>query len=561
MMRHIMSDSTTDVGVVYLLTGPSHAVRLATSLLSLREHYRGAVHVFTTQAESHQIGRAISADKRLNVCHFASVQQHQGKNSSFLTKLDFLQTPPFERTAYLDADTLVVGDVAPLFEFTEGSQVIATQFARWSSDRRPVRGRIERWRQLPQKRFLGFGWKTLIDSAVQPHPAVNGGVFAVRRGAELLKTWHELSLLGRETFICDEIALQILLHHFPHQLLDCRWNCSPQHARRQTDVRIWHLHGEKHLRPAALSLWLPWYERAINDNIGDIREWTPAGDRRLAKHLSWQPVTSQISIPCAAFSQSDWEKCESVELPKTPTMKIEVVAHCWRYWRLLTYQAGGFVADPPPDGLEVVYRLFMTREDVDTVRRVEILQSLKWPANVTFQVTPLPAPQLFRRAIGRNIAALESQADVVWFTDCDYIISSRSLTDLSAAMQSCQHSFVFPEEVLEYPHEESKRLIEAANEWQAPSRIRLPPEMKKRRYRRAIGGIQIVKGDLCREHGYLNRSTRWQKPQECWQRCFDDVAFRKQLAEVGITGHGVPISQVVRLMHAKRDRCDAEWQR
>lgn len=548
-----MSDSTTDAGVAYLLTGPSHAVRLVTSLLSLREHYQGSVHVFTTQAESHRIGREIAGDVRLDVRHFEFDQRYRGKNGSFLTKLDLLQTPPFERTAYLDADTLVVGDIAPLFEFMDGTQIVATQFAEWSSGRRPVKGRVERWRSLPQERFLGFEWKTLIDSAVQSHPAVNGGVFAIRRGAELLRTWHELAILGRETFICDEIALQILLHHFPHQILDCRWNCSPQHARRRSDVRIWHLHGEKHLRPAASSLWLPWYDRAISDNIGSIREWTPAGDRRLARFLGRPPATPHL--------QNHPEGNESLRKSDTLPTKIEVVAHCWRYWRTLTYQAGGFLADPPPEWIDVVYRLFMTPDDHETARRVEMLQSLDWPANVSFQVSPLPASRLFRRAIGRNIAALESQADVVWFTDCDYIISSRSLIDLSAAMQSCPHSFVFPEEVLEYPHDDSERLIEAATEWQAPYRLQLPPELKKRRYRRAIGGIQIVKGDICREHGYLNGSSRWQKPQQSWQRCFDDVAFRKHLAEFGVTGRGVPIGQVVRLMHAKRDRGDADWQR
>jgi hypothetical protein len=32
------------------------------------------------------------------------------------------------------------------------------------------------------------------------------------------------------------------------------------------------------------------------------------------------------------------------------------------------------------------------------------------------------------------------------------------------------------------------------------------------RYRKAIGGCQIVQGSFAREHGYLDRETRWHQP-------------------------------------------------
>lgn len=277
--------TTSNQGVVYLLTGPSHAARLCVSITSLREHYTGPIMVYTTEPQSAEIGGSLAADERLQVTHHRFQRRYRGKNASFLMKLDLLEQAPYEQTVYLDADTLVVGSIDQLFEFGSRSQIVATQFSNWTSDRNPVQGRVERWRSLPVDEFLGFRWNTLIDSALQRHPAVNGGVFGVRAGAELLSVWHNLALLGRETFICDEIALQILLHHFPHRVLDCRWNCSPAFELQRQDVRIWHMHGEKHLKGFARGLWWPRFLQCFDESIGAIQKWCPAGDKRLTAHL------------------------------------------------------------------------------------------------------------------------------------------------------------------------------------------------------------------------------------------------------------------------------------
>lgn len=284
------SSAPVSAGIVYLLTGPGHAARLVVSIASLRNHYAGPVTLVTTEDDSHGIGERIAADERLQVAHQRGRRTFRRKNAAYLTKLQLLQAPPFDRTLYLDADTLVVGDISDLFAFGDTAQIVATQFSDWTSDRRPVKQRIEAWRQLSVDRFLGFTWTTLLDTALQKHPAVNGGVFAVRRDAELLSHWFELAQLGKRKFICDEIALQILLHHFPHRLLDCRWNCSPIYGRGCNDVRIWHMHGDKHLRPEAKPIWWPRFELARAQNLGRLKEWEPAGDRRLADHVDRRSV-------------------------------------------------------------------------------------------------------------------------------------------------------------------------------------------------------------------------------------------------------------------------------
>jgi hypothetical protein len=272
-------------GVIYLLTGPAHAARLVVSLRSLRDHYRGPVTVYTTQPESHEIGRRCAADARLDVEHRMASKVAVRRNGSFLTKLELLPQAPYEITAYLDADTMVVGDIADLFDIRPADQFCATQFSDWRSGDRVLRRRIERWRTIEQDRFDPQWFQRLIDDALQNHPAINTGVFAFRRGADVVEPWRELAMVGRRTFICDEIALQLLLHRHPHKLLDSRYNCSPIHVARRRDTRVWHFHGEKHFRRECRPIWWPAYQRCIEENVAGLAEWTPAGDPHLKEHL------------------------------------------------------------------------------------------------------------------------------------------------------------------------------------------------------------------------------------------------------------------------------------
>ena len=245
-------------GVFYLLTGPAHGPRLVVSLWSLRRHYRGPVTVYTTNPESHRIGERCSGDELLQVDHRTARLSSRSRNASFLTKLDLLADVPYEEAVYLDADTLVSGQIDPLFTAAQDSGFAATQFADWMTSGRTIRRRIEAWRTIQQTQFDSAWLARLIDQATQPSPAVNGGVFAFRRNSELLPAWRTLAYAGWETFICDEIALQLLLGQFTHKILDCRFNCSPIYAKRRSDVRIWHFHGEKHVGASACrQLWWP----------------------------------------------------------------------------------------------------------------------------------------------------------------------------------------------------------------------------------------------------------------------------------------------------------------
>jgi hypothetical protein len=99
----------------------------------------------------------------------------------------------------------------------------------------------------------------------------------------------------------------------------------------------------------------------------------------------------------------------------TGDLKIEIVSHCWNYSHMLVRQLSSLVLFPPARAA-VTMTVFYSEEDTATVRLLETFASKEIPG-VTWNWCALPKEQLFRRSIGRNQAALRTDADWVWFTD------------------------------------------------------------------------------------------------------------------------------------------------
>lgn len=284
-MNSISGRRASELGVAYLLTGPSHGPRMVTSLYSLRRHYDGPLRIYTTQPASHAIGERCAADERLRVEHRRFPQVQGRKNSSFLTKIAVLGSQPYRTTLYLDADTLVAGPVDELFGLAENEDLGVTQFAHWRTTKRVMRGRIEAWRNVGGDRFDSRIHASLIEDALADRPAINAGVVVLRTGRPAVRHWRDLALAGRNTFICDEIALQLLTSRYRHRVFDCRFNCSPVCAKATKDVRIWHFHGERHLRsPQCRDIWLPAFEEAVRNGVADLGDWASEADPDLTRY-------------------------------------------------------------------------------------------------------------------------------------------------------------------------------------------------------------------------------------------------------------------------------------
>ncbi|MFO0898031.1 MAG: hypothetical protein U0836_11465 [Pirellulales bacterium] len=259
---------------LFLVTAGGYELRLLVAVATLRLLYSGPTTIYTTRPESDTLGERLADEPRLGLRASQYPEIAAGRNSAYLTKLSLLSCVPYDAAAVLDADTLIVGDISALFELSDEAPFVATQFANWRTNQPPVLNRLERWRTLEQRHFPLEYINSLVDTAQADRPAVNGGVFAFRAGAPILRPWYELAAVGWETFIPDEIALQLLLPHYPHRLLDCRYNCSPVHAADTEDVRIWHFHGSRHLETRfARSLWLPAFRECWDQNLAGVQAW------------------------------------------------------------------------------------------------------------------------------------------------------------------------------------------------------------------------------------------------------------------------------------------------
>ena len=243
-------------------------------------------------------------------------------------------------------------------------------------------------------------------------------------------------------------------------------------------------------------------------------------------------------------------------------LNLEIVTHCyanpsvWIYHKLLSYQLASLLLKPPKikvqitvcctnndPATEMVLDFFARRFD-ELDRKSELRRLMLRPTN------------LFRRAIGRNRAALKSEAEVIWFTDADHVFEEGCLDAAYAkAMEAYGPliNMVFPRALnINKTHELGDAALKRFDQF-GPGVITIRPEdFVERRNKRAWGGLQIVKGDWCRVHGYLDK-TKWQHPvdlEKGFCQCKCDVPFRKAVGE----SKAITVPNLYRIRHSRAGR-------
>jgi len=195
--------------------------------------------------------------------------------------------------------------------------------------------------------------------------------------------------------------------------------------------------------------------------------------------------------------------------------------------------------------------------DVIAVFQKQLRNQFKYlSSNLAIKSVELEKKNLFQRSVGRNQVALGTSADVVWFTDCDYYFGGDAL---AAACRACRKQLgtcVYPSCVYtHFKHEMGDVLLRKLNKVDMPvweiRAFRQEGEFVRRPMRKAIGGIQIIDGDYCREFGYLN-GTKWvdSVAADHFLRCRSDAPFRRS---VGSTKR-VDIPDVFRIRHSRCGR-------
>jgi hypothetical protein len=231
-------------------------------------------------------------------------------------------------------------------------------------------------------------------------------------------------------------------------------------------------------------------------------------------------------------------------------ISIEIVSHCWQYAHLLAYQLSSLV-NFPPSSARVRMTVFHAAEDVKTQALLAFFGSIAAPG-VAWNWQPLPRNELFRRSIGRNRVARGTDADWVWFTDCDIVFHRDCIDTLARLLQGRRDWLVFPNDervtamlaptdpVL-IAERDTPRVVDIDT-----SQFTLLPNPP-----RAKGAYQIVHGDVARQCGYCEQLGVFQRPAARWAKTYEDSAFRWLL---GTPGVGLEVPGVYRIRHVQKGR-------
>lgn len=234
---------------------------------------------------------------------------------------------------------------------------------------------------------------------------------------------------------------------------------------------------------------------------------------------------------------------------RTGRISLEIVSHCWGYAHMLAYQLSSLVLHPPAR-LDVTMTVFYAVEDEDTAAMLEFFGARTVPG-VTWNWRVLDKGRLFRRAIGRNLAARQTVCDWVWFTDCDVLFHAGCLDGLADALQGRRDALVFPrEERISALLKPSDEMLNAARG--APRIVDIDVGRFTAQQRdRATGPLQITHGDIARACGYCANLRAYQQPSPGWAKAHEDRAFRWLLRT---RGRPVDVPGVYRIRHLSKGR-------
>ena len=255
------------------------------------------------------------------------------------------------------------------------------------------------------------------------------------------------------------------------------------------------------------------------------------------------------TLPAAWFREADPAKVARAR--RTGKLSLELVSHCWRYSHFLTYQLST-LAKHRTDKLDLTMTVFYAEEDAAVKAVLDYFGALELPG-IRWNWQSLPKEKLFRRSIGRHMAAKATTADWIWFTDCDILCHEHSLDVLADELQGRDDALVYPRTSLATPLlPEDDPILEAGRKGPALLDIAIDTfspfggEMEK-----AKGAFQITHGDIARACGYCGKIGLYQTPAERWRKTYEDRAFRWL---IGTQGTPLDIPNVCQIRHIAKGR-------
>ncbi|MCP3673609.1 MAG: glycosyltransferase family 2 protein [Gammaproteobacteria bacterium] len=251
-------------------------------------------------------------------------------------------------------------------------------------------------------------------------------------------------------------------------------------------------------------------------------------------------------LPISWFREPIPEKHE--RKAKVGDLNLEIVSHCWQYSNMLTYQLSSFV-NYSPTKAHLTVTVFYSKDDKKTAAVLSFFEQ-KSVKNITWNFHALENKKLFRRGIGRNMAARATKADWIWYTDCDIIFHKNCLDSLVMQVQGSQ-------EIIYYPYQErTTDMLEKSdpmlNNESKPQIVDINIDQFSLHSRdKAKGAFQIVHGDIARAIGYCEKIRIFQTESEHWRKTYEDTAFRWLVASDGLP---IDIDGVFQIRHVSKGR-------
>ena len=297
-IRRAVPQADYSQGVIYLNVGTKCLVRLVTSIYSLRRHYNGPIAIMDGGSSG---GLCPKIANDLGALHIGFSARQMKRHTSYNAKSSLWRHSPFDRTMFIDSDTIVA---QPIDEFFSGENpLVLTEFSGWKTNGNKIKGRLEQWRGIEAP----WGVGQVIDQAVNnAYYAINTGV--LRWDAEIdefpkfLEDWEGLTNAGAgKCSFTDELAMQLLyVRGIPDTLIVSDiWNASPIYTKSAfDDVRIWHMHGSKHVTREdgrghqGQEIWWPVFQEVWEKDICGIQSWAAnSKDKQLLRSEAWKVLT------------------------------------------------------------------------------------------------------------------------------------------------------------------------------------------------------------------------------------------------------------------------------
>lgn len=285
-----MDSRSLSKGVIYVNRGRSHVARLAVSLYCLRSQYKGEITILDAGMSQGITGQLVDEFQCLVKYVGFSHLEPIGHRSMDLIKAEALLLSPYDLTVYLDADTIPLSPITPLFEAAENAAYHSAAFPEQSGpvSRKPL------WRVMTHDNPC---IAEAARGAYQNQHYLSDGVIAYSRESQLLSLLRDIvrrRIPSSSPFwAAVQIARHLELGIIGPRIVPSSWAAS---VRQESDyaspVKIWHLSRGSHVpfngrsRSWVCGLWGRLYSQLTARNAARINDWSPGTDHCLARALA-----------------------------------------------------------------------------------------------------------------------------------------------------------------------------------------------------------------------------------------------------------------------------------